>query len=171
MADNSHLFRNPNAATNMTMIATVEQPSALAERNQPILADLATAPVVGQPYMADNAPVLRVYAGSELAAVAQPQQIDGKTYYFLTIQSDNTDATLRFETEDGTELRLVNESTSQIIDLTNQPDAHFGSLRAPMRLVPITEDSDRVYKILENGHVIIIRGNERYDVTGRKLNK
>ena len=157
MADNSRFFRNPNAATNMTMIATVEQPSAL--------------PVEGQPYMADNTPILRVYAGSELAAVAQPQLIDGKTYYLLTIQSDNAAATLRFETEDGTELRLINETTSQLIDLRNQPDAHYGSLRAPMRLVPITEDSDRVYKIIENGHVIIIRGNERYDVTGRKLNK
>ncbi len=157
MADNSSFFRNPNAAINMTMIAVVEHPSAL--------------PVAGQPYMADNAPVLRVYAGGELAAVAQPQQIDGKTYYLLTIQSDNAAATLRFETEDGTELRLINETTSRLIDLRNQPDAHYGSLRAPMRLVPITEDSDRVYKIIENGHVIIIRGNERYDVTGRKLNK
>lgn len=156
MADNTGSFSNPNAATNMTMIATVEQSFAAVE---------------GQTYMADNAPVIRVYAGDELAAVAQPQQIDGKTYYLLTIQSDNSNATLRFETEDGTELRLVNESTSQLIDLTNQPDAHFGSLRAPMRLVPITEDSDRVYKILENGHVIIIRGSERYDVTGRRLNK
>ena len=172
--DNSRLFRNPNAATNMTMIAVVEHPSSLAERNQPILADWAAsvaAPVEGQPYMADNAPVLRVYAGSELAAIAQPQQIDGKTYYFLTIQSDNTDATLRFQTEDGTELRLINETTLQLIDLTNQPDAHYGTLRAPMRLVAINESGDRVYKIIEDGHVIIIRGNERYDVTGRKLNK
>ena len=172
--DNSRLFRNPNAATNMTMIAVVEHPSSLAERNQPILADWVAsvaAPVEGQPYMADNAPVLRVYAGSELAAIAQPQQIDGKTYYFLTIQSDNTDATLRFQTEDGTELRLINETTLQLIDLTNQPDAHYGTLRAPMRLVAINESGDRVYKIIEDGHVIIIRGNERYDVTGRKLNK
>ena len=176
MADNGSHFRNPHAATNMTMIATVEQPSALAERNQPILADLAASPtsvassVEGQPYMTDNAPVLRVYAGTELAAIAHPQQIDGKTYYFLTIQSDNTDANLRFLTDDGTELRLINESTLQIINLANQPDAHYGSLRAPMQLV-VTKDTDRVYKIFENGHVIIIRNNERYDITGRRLNK
>ena len=155
-ADKSSHFSNPNAATNMTMIATVEQSFAAVE---------------GQPYMADYTPVIRVYAGDELAAVAQPQQIDGKTYYLLTIQSDNSNATLRFETEDGTELRLVNESTSQIIDLANRPDAHYGTLRAPMRLVAINESGDRVYKIIEDGHVIIIRGSERYDVTGRRLNK
>ena len=171
MADNSRFFRNPNAATNMTMIATVEHPSAQPVAGQPYMADLVAAPVEGQPYMADNATVLRVYAGGELAAVAQPQLIDGKTYYLLTIQSDNAAATLRFETEDGAELRLINETTSQLIDLRNQPDVHYGSFRAPMRLVPITEDSDRVYKIIEDNHVIIIRGNERYDVTGRKLNK
>ena len=170
MADNTSSFRNPNAATNMTMIATVEQSFAAVE-GQPYMSDLAASPVAGQPYMADNAPVLRVYAGSELAAVAQPQLIDGKTYYLLTIQSDNSNATLSFETEDGTELRLINESTSQIINLANRPDAHYGTLRAPMRLVAINESGDRVYKIIEDGHVIIIRGSERYDVTGRRLSK
>lgn len=141
-------FHNPNAATNMTMIATIEHHS----------------------YKEENTSI-RVYADGELAAVAQPQQIDGETYYFLTIQSDNMDAQLRFETEDGRELRLLDDNTLQIISLRNCPDTHYGSLRSPARLIATDEPTDRVYKIIEDDHVIIIRQGERYDATGKKLNR
>ena len=30
-------------------------------------------------------------------------------------------------------------------------------------------DATRVYKIIENDHVVIIRNKEKYDVTGTKL--
>ena len=51
-------------------------------------------------------------------------------------------------------------------DIQYAPDAHAGSLTNPVELMP---GNDRPYKILENQHVIIIRNNEKYDITGKKL--
>jgi hypothetical protein len=45
-------------------------------------------------------------------------------------------------------------------------DSHHGTLKAPIILRP---GDDRPYKIIENQHVIIIRNNEKYDITGKKL--
>jgi len=45
-------------------------------------------------------------------------------------------------------------------------DAHHGSLKAPVILRP---GDNRPYKIIEDNHVVIIRNNEKYDVTGKKL--
>jgi hypothetical protein len=97
---------------------------------------------------------IKVYVGNELAAIAEP--ID--SLYFITIQSDKSGA-LRFETEDGTLL-----TAEQPISYAS--DAHAGSLNAPIILNPTDY---RPYKIIENNHVIIIRNNEKYDITGKKL--
>ena len=64
-------FTNPQAATNMTMIAMVEGVDATGS-------------------------ALQVYRGDELVAVAEPIVIDDESYYFLAIQSDLSGA-LRFE--------------------------------------------------------------------------
>ncbi len=72
-------FNNPDAATNMTMIAKVVESQK------------------------SKAGSIRAYVGNELAAVAEPIIIDNDTLYFLTIQSDNQ-GQLRFETGDGTPL-------------------------------------------------------------------
>ena len=136
-------FSNPSAATNMTMIATISgQQSAVS----------------GQP--------IKVYVAGELAAVAQPITINDEQLYFLTIQSDNIGAPLRFEM-DGQWLNV--QINDQIVNdqIVNVPDAHHGSLRAPVLLEPV--EDDRPYKIIENDQVIIIRNNEKYDVTGKKL--
>ena len=45
-------------------------------------------------------------------------------------------------------------------------DAHHGSLKVPVILKP---GDNCPYKIIENDHVVIIRNNEKYDVTGKKL--
>lgn len=97
---------------------------------------------------------IKVYVGDELAGVAEP--ID--SLYFITIQSDKSGA-LRFETEDGT-LLTAEQPISYVAN------AHAGSLKAPVML---RMDEHRPYKIIENNHVIIIRNNEKYDVTGKKL--
>ena len=97
---------------------------------------------------------IKVYVGDELAAIAEP--ID--SLYFITIQSDKSGA-LRFETEDGT-LLTAEQPISYVAD------AHAGSLKAPVML---RMDEHRPYKIIEDNHVIIIRNNEKYDVTGKKL--
>ena len=131
------LFTNPNAATNMTMIARIEGLDVSTSRR------------------------LEVYVNDELAAVATP--ID--SLYFLTIQSDKI-GELRFEL-DGQILEPVDVSTSRGIKISYTPDAHHGSLKAPIILQPAGETS--VYKVIENNHVVIIRNNEKYDVTGKKL--
>ena len=124
------LFRNPKAATNMTMIAKVEGEG------------------------------LKAFINDELVGEATP--ID--SLYFLTIQSDNI-GELRFTTSDGQSLIPVTENHAPLT-LIYDSDAHVGSLRAPVLL---KQGDNRPYKIIENNHVIIIRNNERYDVTGKKL--
>ena len=98
--------------------------------------------------------LLKVYVGDELAAVAT--SID--SLYFLTIQSDKV-GELRFEM-DGE--MLIPENGS----INYSADSHRGSVKAPIML-KLTDE--RPYKIIENNHVFIIRNNEKYDVTGKKL--
>lgn len=154
MADNISHFRNPRAATNMTMIAVINDEMS------------ATKSLNGA-----NG-VLKVYVGDELAAVASPE---ASSLYFLTIQSDAS-GTLRFETEDGTALTIVNNSQldnqSSIVNrpiVNYVPNSHLGTLSAPVVLMPAEADDNHTYKIIEDDHVLIIRNGERYDVTGKKL--
>ena len=144
-------FRNPNAATNMTIIATLDGEWSNAE----------TA-LNGE---------IRAYINDELVGVASPATVDGESLYFLTIQSD-LNGELRFEATDGTELTPL--SSAGASPLLNSPlkyaaDTHYGSLKAPIVLTP--GDIARPYKIIEDDRVIIIRDGERYDVTGVKLDK
>ena len=139
-------FSNPNAATNMTMIAKVSYSASglTAERSY-----------------SDNGPTaeggqtLRVYVDDELVGVAEPMD----SLYFLTIQSDQV-GELRFEIDGES---LVPESGT----INYTADAHHGSLQAPIMLKQAEEVG--VYKLIENDHVVIIRNNEKYDVTGKKL--
>ena len=137
-ADNA-AFTNPNAATNMTMIARVDMTASRC----------------------DEMTSLRAYIGDDLVGVATP--ID--SLYFLTIQSDVV-GTLRFETEDGTVLTPVEVSTSRSLEITYQANAHHGSLKAP---IIFKSSNPQIFKLIEKNHVIIIRNNEKYDVTGKKL--
>ena len=72
---------------------------------------------------------------------------------------------LRFETEDGTPLEPITNNRSPIV---YDPNTHYGSLHEPVVLRTRT-NSNNVFKIIEDDHVIIIRNNEKYDVTGKKL--
>ena len=147
-------FSNPQAATNMTMIARVEG-------NPPCMTDAT----------------IRVYVGDELACVATP--VTGnpspvtENLYFLTIQSDRV-GELRFELDGQTLVPSSINRTSYICPSSIEyiPDAHYGSLDEPLVLVPVTGNPSPVtapYKIIENDHIVIIRNNEKYDVTGKKL--
>ena len=51
-----------------------------------------------------------------------------------------------------------------------EADAHVGSLKAPVMLTFQNIDN-QVYKLIEDNHVVIIRGGEKYDVIGHKLTK
>ena len=143
----SGLFSNPNAATNMTMIAkVVDSQKSKVER-------------------------LSVFIGDELVGVASPispsEKGSGDVLYFLTIQCDRV-GELRFVTEDGQLLQPVDVSTSRHLNISYSPDSHIGTLNAPVLLKPV---DGKPYKIIENDHVIIIRDGERYDVTGQKMEK
>ena len=134
--------------------AILTQPSAFtnpsAATNMTMIARIEGLQVTGDG--------LQVFVGNELTAVATPIVIDDETYYFLTIQSDKMDE-LRFEIDGQT---LTPEGGV----ITYSADAHHGSLKAPVVLKPT---DDRPYKIIEDQHVVIIRNNEKYDVTGKKL--
>ena len=130
-------FTNPYAAANMTMIA------AIGNNHQ--------------------SPIIMVYVGNELAAVAEP--VD--SLYYITIQSDKT-GELRFATEDGTELYPDGEIDER---LPYVPDSHYGTLRKPVLLTSLAGETVGTSKRIENDHVIIIRNGERYDVTGKKLKR
>ena len=142
-------FSNPKASSNMTMIATI------LTNDESLMTNA-------------QSPIIRVYVGNELAGIAESISLSagegrGEALYFLTIQSDKVGESLRFETEDGTILSTIGEPESALYS----PNSHAGSLEKPVLLKPIEEL--RPYKIIENNQVIIIRNNEKYDVTGKKL--
>ena len=118
-----------------------------ASTNMTMICQLQSDNVQGKKVMA--------YISNELVGVAEP--ID--SLYFLTISSDAA-GELRFKTEDGTSL-----TTEMPINYV--ADSHHGTLKAPVILQPA--ERSLPYKIIENNHVIIIRNNEKYDVTGKKL--
>ena len=143
--------RPQSASTNMTMICALNSEAINAEGNK-------------------HGEAIYAYIGDEL--VGKATKIDD--LYFLTISYDQS-GSIRFETEDGTPLTpFINRPSAASLSsgaaaqsINYKPDAHYGSLTEPVLLVP--DDANRVYKIIENDHVVIIRNNEKYDVTGTKL--
>jgi len=150
------LYSNPNASTNMTMIAKLSNDLML------------------------NDQMVNVYVGDELVAVAKPVKIandqspmtNNEVLYFITIQSEQL-GQLRFEL-DGETLtakwpdRNNSLSTRQSDNaVVYTPNAHYGSVKDPIILCPA--DGTGIYKIIENQQVVIIRNNEKYDVTGKKF--
>ena len=140
-----------SASTNMTMICALNSEAINAEGNK-------------------HGGAIYAYIGDEF--VGKATKIDD--LYFLTISYDQS-GSIRFETEDGTPLTpFINRPSAASLSsgaaaqsINYKPDAHYGSLTEPVLLVP--DDATRVYKIIENDHVVIIRNNEKYDVTGTKL--
>ena len=151
-------FSNPNAATNMTIIAVIND---------------------GNGENGENG-VLKVYLGDDLVGKAEPCIIpslssraasplsEASPLYFLTVQSDKV-GELRFEMDNCTLVPSYINGTSYIgpSSIDYVPDAHYGTLTEPLILSPMDESG--VYKILENDHVIIIRNNEKYSIDGKKL--
>ena len=114
---------------------------------------------------------LYAYIGSDLVGVAEPftspeGRPGGVPLYFLTISSDAIGSTLRFETADGTILTPspYGEGRGEV---PYEADAHYGSLTSPVVLT--TNDELLTTKVFENGHIYIIRGGERYDMTGKRI--
>ena len=104
------------------------------------------------------------FINPSLSSGAASPLSEASPLYFLTIQSDKV-GELRFETEDGTTL-------ASPMPIRYEADAHHGSLQTPVILNPVTGNPSPVtlpYKILEDDHVVIIRNNEKYDDTGKKL--
>ena len=130
------LFTNPQAATNMTMIACVKE------------------------LKNEGVKELKVYVGNELAAVAEPVG----SLYFLTIQSDKV-GELRFELN-GEIVEPVDISTSRHLDISYSPNAHHGSLEDPIILKPVDDsavykvlENDHVV-IIRNGERYDVTGKK-----------
>ena len=142
-------FSNPQAATNMTMIAALQGGEVSN--------------------FAHNAGTILIFVGDELAGIAQPQEVDGEILYFLTIQSNLAGEPLTFQTEDGT---LLYPEAGEI---KNEADLHYGSLKAPVRLTIGTRSSspaeNGVQKILHNGTIYILHDGEIHTVLGTKVNE
>ncbi len=146
----NHLYTNPAAATNMTLIARIDEPMANANANAE----------------------LRVFVGDELACVATPISISNDErpttndrYYFLTVQSDKV-GELRFEL-DGESLEPFDISTSRGLEISYSADSHYGTLESPVVLTPTANAN--VYKVFEDGHIYIIRDGEKYTLTGTEV--
>ena len=160
-------FSNPKASTNMTMIAKIE---GLVDERVSGLEVYIDDDLVGK---------AKPFINPSLSSGAASPLSEASPLYFLTIQSDAIGGTLRFEM-DGQELTIVNEeqldNQSSIVNrqiVNYVPDSHWGSLQAPVILTPIPSEEGRgealPYKIIEDDHVVIIKNNEKYDVTGKKL--
>ena len=62
---------------------------------------------------------------------------------------------------------IKNPSTRKFVSYDADKNAFVGSLESPVVLTPNAYVGP--YKLIENDHVVIIRNNEKYDVTGKKL--
>ena len=131
-------FRNPEAATNMTMVAQIEDE---------VQTDGGT---------------MCVYVGDRLAAVANPQLIDGKPLWFLTVQSDRA-GELRFECGG---VALVPEMGT----VAYAADAHAGSPESPVMLKAGIRTEERTEKRVINGVFYIFRNGRMYDAQGKTVN-
>ncbi len=149
---NIHFFNRTAAAAPKRMIELADErmsgfTNPKAATNMTMIAKVDGLPVTGDG--------LRVFVGDELAAVATP--ID--SLYFITIQSDKV-GELKFECNGETLLPVSGA-------ILYQADAHHGTVKAPIVLKKADETG--VYKLIENDHVVIIRNNEKYSITGTKL--
>ena len=157
-------FRQGNNEVSFTYPASSsETSSAPSTYRAPFSARHATNMTMIAKVHSDDVPCTKVnvFIGEELVGVAKPLSLQGEpeeAYYFLTISSD-VQGELRFETQDGTPLTAEQP-------ITYVADNHHGTLKAPIVLCP---GDNRPYKIIENNHVIIIRNNEKYDITGKRL--
>ena len=136
---NKTSFNNPEAASNMTMIAKI----ASLWQNED---------------MEDGAG-LSAYIGDELVGFARPQVVNGDTLLLLNIQNDKP-GKLRFEyeglpteTEDGTEL-------------TYQADSHHGTIANPVVFILSQNADGKVKKRLIDGRIYIFHGEHIYNVQG-----
>ncbi|MBR1878389.1 MAG: hypothetical protein IJ814_05200, partial [Paludibacteraceae bacterium] len=115
-----------------------------------------------------------IFAGEECRGAAVEDDGD---YWFITVAGDEpTPLTIKVYDPATGQTVVVKQS------LNYADDATLGTLAEPY-IIQLNQaegidqigaddiGSDRPYKIIEDDHVIIIRGGERYDVTGKKLSK
>ena len=98
---------------------------------------------------------------------------DEEGLYYLVISGEGAGQTMTIRTV------LNGEEVTIDSDLTYVSDEHVGTPWDPyiiqlnpaegIEAVGAGTDDSRVYKVLEDDHIVIIRNNEKYDVTGKKL--
>ena len=130
-------FRNPKAATNMTMIAKLTEPYEGAEQ-------------------------IKVYVNHELAGLAVPQVVSGDTLLFITISSDQI-GELHFELERNGRVSAL----SPVRPLGQyKAHVHYGSTHEPILLQPMEDDcpykiiEDNHVFIIRNGERYDLTGKK-----------
>jgi hypothetical protein len=138
-------FTNPQAETNMTMVAKVDK-SIYKFTNLQIYK-------------------LKAYVDDVLAAEALPQVVDGDTLYFVTIQSDGS-GTLRFELNGEPLAPIIRDSV--VPSFRYSENDHHGTIEEPVLLVPAAELKPQ--KIVDKGTLyILMPDGTRYDATGKRV--
>lgn len=113
-----------------------------------------------------------IFAGDECRGAAAEEE---DNYWFITVAGDEPTPLAIKVYDPASNTTTVVSQTLQYTD-----DATIGTLAEPYIIqlspaegieeVPSDEvQSTKVYKIIENNHVFIIRNGEKYDVTGKKL--
>ena len=116
-----------------------------------------------------------VFAGEECRGAATEDEAGG--YWFITVAGDESTALTIKVYDPATQTTTVVPQALQYSD-----DANLGTLAEPYiiqlqaseGMETVGNDSigsERPYKVLENHHVVIIRGGDKYDATGKQLNK
>lgn len=136
---NAPAFLNPDAATNMTMIARL---STLDAR-------------------------LHVYVADELVGCAEPMVISGDTLFFLTISSSH-EGELRFETADGSRLSPLSPFKGESERVFYQADDHYGTPDDPVILIPL-DDKRPQKILEDGKLYILLPDGTRYSATGKKV--
>ena len=147
------VFTNPQAETNMTMVAKVAHISPTrSDRPQERIRPISLISPI------------KVYVAGELAGIAQPQIVDGDTLYFVTVQSGQV-GNLRFELGGETFVPILRESVGSSLRYTQ--DAHHGTVEEPVLLIPGADQ--KPLKIVDDGKLyILMPDGTRYDATGRR---
>ena len=132
-------FSNPDAVSNMTMIAKVAS----------LWHDMEMEEGAG----------LSAYIGDELVGFASPQVVEGDTLLMLNIQSDMP-GKLSFEFEG---LPAVMEDGTV---MGYQADSHYGTIASPVILTLRPNAEGAVKKRLIDGRIYIFQGEHIYNVQG-----
>jgi hypothetical protein len=178
-AAGSFTFRYPESnglkriANSQQLMANAQMASAFEPVTDPYSGNMSIVARVMNGTETVHGVEVGIFAGEECRGAAIEDEAGD--YWFITVAGDeSTPLTIR-----------VYDPVMQTTTIVEQPlqytdDANLGTLAEPYIIQLQTadgieaigadeRDGDRPYKVLENNHVVIIRGGEKYDAAGKEL--